>query len=79
MDVMATSDLSILFCLFCLAAFILLFAIVLMVVWVWMLNDWNKREEIDPGAYERYKIQMILGWPFGYYLNIYRKHGSASP
>ncbi len=78
MNVLATSDLTILFCLFCLAGFILLFAIVLMVVWVWMLNDWNKREKIDPEAHERYKIQMILGWPFGYYLNVYRKHGPAS-
>ncbi len=61
----------------CLAGFIILFAVVMMVVWVWMLNDWNKRETIDPTIHERYKIQMIIGWPFGYYLNVYRKHGPA--
>lgn len=48
-----------------------------MAVWVWVLNDWNKRQKTDLAAYERYKTQMILGWPFGYYLNVYRKSGPA--
>lgn len=77
MDVLAASDLVILLSLFCVAGLMLLGAVVLMVVWVWMLNDWNKRQKTDLAAYERYKTQMILGWPFGYYLNVYRKSGPA--
>jgi hypothetical protein len=78
MDVLATSDITIVFCLFCLAGLVFLFAVVLIVVWVWMLNDWNKRAKSDPATHERYKIQMIIGWPFGYYLNVYRKNGPVS-
>jgi hypothetical protein len=77
MDAATTANLSILFCLFCLAGLLIIFMVVLMAVWVWMLNDWNKRAKTDSAVHERYRTQMIIGWPFGYYLNAYRKHGPA--
>jgi hypothetical protein len=63
--------------LFCLLGISLLLAFLLIGVWLWMLVDWNKRERSDPATHERYKIQMLVGWPFGYFLNVYRKNGPA--
>lgn len=63
--------------LFCLLAISLVLAFLLIGVWMWMTNDWSKRKDSDPAVFERYKIQMLLGWPFGYYLNVYRKSGPA--
>ena len=65
------------FCLISLFVVLLVFSIILLAVWVWMLGDWNARQKTNPETAERYKIQMIIGWPFGYYLNVYRKSGPA--
>jgi len=46
-------------------------------VWVWMILDWIKRLDSDPAAAEPYKIQLLLGWPFNYYLRVYRPLGPA--
>lgn len=62
----------------CCAGFVLLFLMVVLSVWTWMIFDWNKRCQTDPALADRYRVQMIIGWPFGYYLNVYRKNGPAS-
>ncbi len=54
---------------------VILFA--LLALWAWMIFDWLKRVDSEPEIAERYKLQMILGWPVNYYLRVYRKSGPA--
>ena len=68
--------LAIIILLACSAA-LLLFLILVLGVWAVMMIDWVRRLDSDPTAAEPYKIQMILGWPFGYYLNVYRVRGPS--
>ncbi len=56
---------------------IILFA--LLALWTWMIFDWLKRVDSEPEVAERYKMQMILGWPINYYLYVYRKSGPVHP
>jgi hypothetical protein len=72
-----TSTIITLVCLTAAAVVLSVLFILLIVLWLWMLPDWTRRQESDPGTAERYKIQMVLGWPVNYYLSVYRKSGPA--
>jgi hypothetical protein len=72
-----TSTILTLVCLTVAAIVLSVLFIVLMILWLWMLPDWQRRQESDPATAEKYKIQIILGWPVNYYLAVYRRQGPA--
>jgi hypothetical protein len=74
---MPTDITGIIYAWVCCSGTVILLLLAIVAVWVWMIFDWNKRGQTDPEIADKYKIQMIIGWPFGYYLNVYRKMGPA--
>jgi hypothetical protein len=74
---LSSGEVTFLVSLYACAGLVLLFALVILGVWIWMMMDWTKRTKTDPAEAEKYKIQMIIGWPFGYYINVFRKNGPA--
>lgn len=74
---MVTDISGIIYAWTCCSGALILVLLVIVAVWAWMIIDWNKRCQTEPEMADRYKIQMIIGWPFGYYLNVYRKQGPA--
>ena len=71
------SDLYVLAGILCGLVLFIILLLPVLAVWFWMLLDWSRRIKYDPDAGEPYKVQMIVGWPFGYYKNVYRKQGPA--
>ncbi len=71
------SEIYLLLCLLCLAVFLLFALFFILVMWFWMLADWTKRQKTDPATAERFKFQILIGWPFGYYFKVYKLHGPA--
>jgi hypothetical protein len=72
-----TPETSILFAIFCASGLVVLLLLPVLAVWAWMMVDWVKRNQAEPEYAKPYTVQMFIGWPFGYYLNVYRKRGPA--